>query len=62
MGAMSVRLPESVQSNLKEFSKVEGISINQFIVNAINKFHRQIPIPLKAFLGLIYGASCKRHY
>lgn len=35
MGAISVRIPESLHEGLKEFSKKDKVSINQFIVNAI---------------------------
>lgn len=32
---MSVRFPESLQEHLREYSKKEGISINQFVINAV---------------------------
>jgi hypothetical protein len=35
MGAMSVRFPESLQEHLREYSKREGVSINQFVINAV---------------------------
>lgn len=35
MGAISVRIPESLHEGLKSFSKKDRVSINQFIVNAI---------------------------
>lgn len=35
MGAISVRIPESLHEGLKAFSKKDKVSINQFIVNAI---------------------------
>lgn len=35
MGAMSVRFPKSLQEHLQEYSKKEGISINQFVINAV---------------------------
>lgn len=35
MGAMSVRFPESLQKHLQAYSKQEGISINQFVINAV---------------------------
>ncbi len=35
MGAISVRIPESLHEGLKAFSKKDRVSINQFIVTAI---------------------------
>ncbi len=35
MIALSVRLPNSLHNNLKDFAKREGISINQSISNAV---------------------------
>lgn len=35
MSILSLRLPESLHKKIKEFSKDEGISINQFITSAV---------------------------
>jgi hypothetical protein len=35
MGALSVRLPESVHRHIREIAKTEGVSINQLISSAI---------------------------
>jgi hypothetical protein len=35
MGALSVRLPESIHRHIREIAKQEGISINQFISSAV---------------------------
>jgi hypothetical protein len=35
MSILSLRLPESLHNKIKEFSKDEGISINQFITSAV---------------------------
>jgi predicted DNA-binding ribbon-helix-helix protein len=37
MSALSVRLPNSLHNNLKEFAEREGISINQLIANAVSE-------------------------
>jgi uncharacterized protein (DUF1778 family) len=34
MTALTVRLPESLHSNIKELARKEGISVNQFIASA----------------------------
>ncbi len=34
MSTLSLRLPDSLHKKIKEFSKKEGISINQFIASA----------------------------
>ncbi len=35
MSALSLRLPDSVHRHIKEISKKEGVSINQFISSAV---------------------------
>ena len=35
MGALSLRLPESIHRHIREIAKVEGVSINQLISSAI---------------------------
>ncbi|MBN2425607.1 MAG: toxin-antitoxin system HicB family antitoxin [Calditrichaceae bacterium] len=35
MSILSLRLPESIHKQVKEISRKEGISINQFIANAV---------------------------
>ena len=35
MSTLSLRLPESMHKQIKEISKKEGISINQFIASAV---------------------------
>lgn len=35
MSTLSLRLPDSLHNKIKEFSKEEGISINQFITSAV---------------------------
>lgn len=35
MGAISLRLPESLHEQVRELSKQDGISINQFIATAL---------------------------
>jgi len=35
MSVLSLRLPDSLHAKIKEFSKDEGISINQFISSAV---------------------------
>ena len=35
MGALSLRLPESIHRHIKEIAKREGVSINQLISSAI---------------------------
>lgn len=37
MSALSLRLPESIHRHLKEISKREGVSINQFISTAVSE-------------------------
>lgn len=37
MGALSLRLPESIHRHIKEIAKAEGVSINQFISTAISE-------------------------
>jgi uncharacterized protein (DUF1778 family) len=34
MNALTIRIPESLHSNLKRIAKAEGISANQFIASA----------------------------
>ena len=34
MNALTIRIPESLHSNLKRMAKTEGISANQFIASA----------------------------
>ena len=35
MGALSLRLPESIHRHIREIAKAEGVSINQLISSAI---------------------------
>lgn len=35
MSILSLRLPDSLHNKIREFSKEEGISINQFITSAV---------------------------
>ncbi len=35
MGALSLRLPESIHRHIREIAKIEGVSINQLISSAI---------------------------
>ena len=35
MGALSLRLPESIHRHIREIAKTEGVSINQFISSAV---------------------------
>ena len=35
MGALSLRLPESIHRHIREIAKQEGVSINQFISSAV---------------------------
>ena len=37
MSTLSVRLPESLHRNLREWAQREGISINQFISSAVGE-------------------------
>lgn len=37
MGALSLRLPESIHRHIREISKAEGVSINQLISSAITE-------------------------
>ncbi|MGA1797017.1 MAG: toxin-antitoxin system HicB family antitoxin [bacterium] len=37
MSALSLRLPDSIHKHIKEISKKEGISINQFISSAVSE-------------------------
>ena len=37
MSTLSLRLPDSIHKKVKEFSKQEGISINQFIASAVSE-------------------------
>ncbi len=37
MSTLSLRLPESLHKRIKEFSRKEGISINQFIASAASE-------------------------
>ena len=37
MGALSLRLPESIHRHLREIAKQEGVSINQFISSAVSE-------------------------
>ena len=37
MGALSLRLPESIHRHIREIAKSEGVSINQFISTAISE-------------------------
>ncbi len=35
MGALSLRLPESIHRHIREIAKMEGVSINQLISSAV---------------------------
>ena len=35
MGALSLRLPESIHRHIRRIAKTEGVSINQFISSAV---------------------------
>lgn len=37
MGALSLRIPESIHRHIKEIAKEEGVSINQLISSAITE-------------------------
>jgi len=37
MSTLSLRLPDSLHNKIKEFSREEGISINQFIASAASE-------------------------
>ena len=37
MGALSLRLPESIHRHIRDIAKKEGVSINQFISSAISE-------------------------
>ncbi len=37
MGALSLRLPESVHRHIRDIAKAEGVSINQLISSAITE-------------------------
>ena len=37
MGALSLRLPESIHRHIRDIVKVEGVSINQLISSAITE-------------------------
>jgi len=37
MGALSLRLPESIHRHIREIAKTEGVSINQLISSAITE-------------------------
>ncbi|HED38619.1 MAG TPA: toxin-antitoxin system HicB family antitoxin [Ignavibacteria bacterium] len=37
MSTLSLRLPDSVHNKIREFSRKEGISINQFIASAASE-------------------------
>lgn len=37
MSALSLRLPDSIHKHIKEISKKEGVSINQFISSAVSE-------------------------
>ena len=37
MGALSLRLPESIHRHIREIAKSEGVSINQLIASAITE-------------------------
>ena len=37
MGALSLRLPESIHRHIRDIAKAEGVSINQLISSAITK-------------------------
>ena len=37
MGALSLRLPESIHRHIRDIAKAEGVSINQLISSAITE-------------------------
>lgn len=37
MGALSLRLPESIHRHIREIAKQDGVSINQFIASAVSE-------------------------
>ena len=37
MSAHSLRLPSSIHQHIKEISKMEGVSINQFVSSAVSE-------------------------
>lgn len=37
MGALSLRLPESIHRHIRDIAKAEGVSINQLICSAITE-------------------------
>ena len=37
MGALNLRLPDSIHRHIKEIAKHEGVSINQFISTAVSE-------------------------
>jgi uncharacterized protein (DUF1778 family) len=37
MGALSLRLPESIHRHIREIAQKEGVSINQFISSAVSE-------------------------
>ena len=37
MGALSLRLPESIHRHIREIAKQEGVSINQLISSAVSE-------------------------
>lgn len=37
MGALNLRLPESIHRHIREIAKQEGVSINQFIASAVSE-------------------------
>ena len=37
MGALSLRLPESIHRHIRKIAKQEGVSINQFISSAVSE-------------------------
>ena len=37
MGALSLRLPESIHGHIRDIAKAEGVSINQLISSAITE-------------------------
>lgn len=37
MSALTLRLPDSIHKHIKEISKNEGVSINQFISSAVSE-------------------------
>ncbi|NOY68361.1 MAG: toxin-antitoxin system HicB family antitoxin [Deltaproteobacteria bacterium] len=37
MGALSLRLPESIHCHIRKIAKQEGVSINQFISSAVTE-------------------------